>query len=199
MIYEWENPILIHESIAQLSRLTGVPEALLHKDKHFLASEMVTSVPKAQETKVEKEPLEEELLKWLFFSLEHSKEVACLAQTEFVSSEFVLPFHQKLYDAFLSLHTSQKPLLLLSLLELFDTEDVSKCEALFKSTSIRIDRAKLAVTELMNRIKERNWRKKREEIKTKMKSLASLDEEQSILYAKELSSLGVVPPKISGI
>lgn len=196
LIYEWNNPILIHESIAQLSRLTGVPEALLKEEVHSILASPKPATQQVIEKKKSDDALEAELMKWLFFSLEHSQEVARLAREKFLSTELLSPLFQRLYVAFLDMLENKKPLLLISLLEQFDTDELSSCKELFSENTIRLERAKQAVVELMNKLKERNWRRKRDAIRNEMVRLSTFDEEKSIAYSKELAALGLRPPVV---
>ena len=193
LISEWENPILVLEAIRQLARLTDIPEALLKEGA--LSSTTVSPQPtlKSADAKNREDVIEKELMKWLFFSLEHSEEVARLAREAFSKEELVSPLFQKLYQSFLSLLDDKKPLLLMSLLELFDVEEMSSCEEIFQENTIRMDRAKQAVIELMNKIKERNWRRKRDVIREEINRCSSLEQEKALVLAKELSKLGVIP------
>lgn len=194
-IFEWENPIVVHESIKALSRLTGIPEELLKKERLELFREAKTRVPK--EERKQDDFVESELIRHLFFSLGEIPEVAPLVKNHLAKEELSSPLFQRLLEAFFAILEKKQPLLLVTLMELLDTDDIEASRSLLSENRVRKEKALQAILELLNKIKERNWRQEREKKKKEVEDAHSFSEEKALLLAKELLSLGGKPPAIT--
>lgn len=191
-VFGWNNSILIHESIHKLSQLTSIPEALLKEGMVSLVPMRVAKEVPLQQKKMAYDQLEGELLRWLFFSLETHPEISVLVKKHFSACELQTPLFQRLLDVFLHLVESKRPLLVGTLLDFFDTEELGEYIKLFSEPLLRLDKASIAVKELLNKIKERNWRLQREKIREAMQQAAG-DEQQQLCLAKELALLTKKP------
>jgi DNA primase len=194
-IFEWDNPIVIHESIKVLSRLTGIPEEFLKEDR--LPIQKAETVSSQKEVKKTEDYLEAELIRHLFFSLEKRPEIETLVRNNFIKEELAIPLYQHLFEAFFSLLDKKQPLLLSNLIELFDTEEIEACQSLLSENKVRPEKAAQALVELLNKIKERNWRQLREKKRREVEAAHPISEEKAISLAKELMLLGSKPPLLT--
>lgn len=193
-IYEWDQPIVIHESIRVLSRLTGIPEELLKTRRLSVSLDKTPVVSKGdQEKKKADDIIEVELIRHLFFSLEKIPEVASFIKANLSKEELSSSLFQRLFDRLFSLLEEKKPLLLINLMEHFDTDEIETCQALFSEQSVRQEKALQAIIELCTKIKERAWRQKREKIREEIEKASSFNEEKALLLAKEMALLGEKP------
>ena len=194
-IFEWDNPIVIHESIKALSRLTGIPEELLKRDRVHTPKETIP-IPQ-KEVKKGDLFLESELIRHLFFTLEQNSEVARLVRAHMRKEELLTPLFQRLFEAFQTLKEENRSLLLGNLMDLLDTDDIESARSLLSEKTPRPEKALQAVLELMNKIKERNWRHERDKKRKEVEEAQKFSEEKALLLTKEMLALGSKPPLIS--
>lgn len=198
-IREWENPILVFESLKQLAQLANVPESLLNIGTAPVVGSSVP-VPPPLLLGESKEPdlmLELDLVRWLLFAGPESEQLVRVCSEQVTAEDFIHEVPRKLFLLSIErLKCGERPDLM-SFASEVDIESVSSALKAILARPQKIEKAMPMAAETVKRIKERNWLKKREEIKKKMED-TSLTEDELLSLARVFDELTKNPPIILG-
>jgi len=193
-IREWENPILVHESLRQLASLAQVPENLLSVgDKPLLTTSLPSAAPPS--------PLgdsglmlELDIVRWIVSSSGNEELAECLLKN--VSKEdFTHDQVRKLFITGVERIRQGERVDFVSLASDLDTEDGGKIFQSLISRRQKMEKALPLVKESIFKLKERNWLQKREAIRQKMEA-AQVDENELMTLAKQFDELTRSPPTV---
>ncbi len=168
----WEEPVMVHESLRKLAKLTRVPE------------HMVGSAPRPinQQAKLfQIDPnriLELDLLRWLLFM--EREDFMATARHYLTLSHFLVPACQQIYRAFLDGATD-----LLSLAPEIEDESIIQ-EIMVKK--VNRERAEAHFLATVQKLADRKWLAQREEISQKIQS-GALGQEKELELTKEFDVL----------
>lgn len=196
-IRAWDHPLMVHESLRQLAHLVRVPEAVVGVGEEHIPNIYVRrSANIGLQTIDPDKILESDFLRWLLLiGLEHVRYLE-IAQLNLQPGDLCDPLCRRLYQALLDCHAAQRPLDLLSLAMCLDEGQQFISELLNKK--INKDRSEEQFQETIQKILDRNWMAKREQIKVKIQSGQCLDEEV-LQLVKKFDELKRIPPKVRAI
>lgn len=182
-IREWENPILVYESLKQLARLANVPESLLHIGPTPVGGASVRVAPPVPLSE-SKEPdlmLELDLVRWLVFAGPESEQLVNGCSEHLAADDFTHDIPRRLFSlAMERLKKGEKPDFMSFAAEV-DIESVSSAFKVLLGRRQRIEKALPMAAETVKKIKERNWLRKREAIRKKMEDTSLTDDELFVL------------------
>jgi len=183
----WKHPLMVHESLRKIAKLTNTPETVMG-----LSDNMPKNLYFQKEAIKEKEQidpdrvLEMDLLRWLLLMGETEKKLIDIAKNNLTKEDLKEKTCKRLFDLYINAENDAKDLLSLAV-KLEETD-----EQLFLSELLRkkINREKAieSFVETVQKILDRNWMAKREEIKCKIHSGTASDDEVLIL-AKEFDEI----------
>ncbi|MCB1113483.1 MAG: DNA primase [Chlamydiia bacterium] len=181
-IKKWEDPIMVHESLRQLAKLAQVPESFVCVGELAPRSPLIRTTSLAG--KFDKNPdqlLEGEFLRTLVYSSKGHFMARC--QEWLKPEDFHAARTQEIFQALLKRDLSGLSPESQALLDELSKKSVpeAKAEAHFKET--------------LQKILDRNWLRKREEIKVKIQS-NRYSEEEVIELVKQFDQLKQTPPKV---
>lgn len=190
-IRAWNHPVMIHEGLRKLAELLKVPEALIEKEEFSLPPEKKTFTSFAIDVV---RILETDLLRWLFLAGKKHPEIVEMTKKNLTPDDFFDTAAKKLFILLLENLTNNEPLELLSLAPHM-TSDEHKLLELIHQKKVNGNKAKEGIIEVIQKILERNWMHKREEIKKQMEN-RSLSESALSNLIKEFDELKKNPPKV---
>lgn len=194
-IRAWDHPLMVHESLRKLANLANVPENLIESSTTTTPNVFIKKTGSISQMQVDpNRVLEIDLLRWL---LTAGQIVQPIAFTNLLPEDFFIPSCSKIF-ATLKEHAGEESFDLLTLAtELGDAE-----HQLFLSEILqkKVNREKAAegMRETLQKMLERNWMQRREEIKIRIHS-GHGNEDELLTLAKEFDQLRRNPPQIKEV
>jgi len=194
-IREWDHPLMVHESLRKLARLTNTPEQMIGIDVEVPAVSYKRSASVTHQSIDPDRVLEADLLRWIFLAGESKPELLELARKNLKPEHFKISCCKRIFVKYFEALDLDKPRDLLAF-----TMDLEKAEdQLFLSEMlqkrINLERAKDCFFETVKQILEKRWMERREEIKDKILN-GKLSEAEVMELAKEFDQLKKQKPKI---
>lgn len=176
-IREWDHPLMVHESLRKLARLTQTPESLIKTSEEnvpqiYLQRSSRIGAPQIDPDRI----LEADLLRWLLLSPVPEK-IIQIAELNLKPEHFRLGATRLIYEKAIKAAKDQQTCDLLSLA--IDLENPEQQIFLSEILQKRVNREKAIAgfIETVQRILERHWMQQREEIKLKIYSGRSSEQE----------------------
>lgn len=195
-IREWDHPLMVHESLRKLARLTQTPESLLSVND--TAAPQVYIKRQASVTFTDIDPdriLEADLLRWLILMGPSLPELIQIAEWNLKPEHFRHPAGKGLYEKYMLAAKGGEPCDLLSLaIDLEQPEQqIFMAEVLQKK--VNREKASECFLETVQRILERHWMCQREEIKLKIYS-GKCSEEEVLDLARKFDLIKKERPQV---
>lgn len=193
-IREWDHPLMVHESLNKLAQLTQIPESILGEPE----SPQISIKHSASVSFSEVDPdrvLEIDLLRWLFLMGESSPELISLAEKNLLPDHFRIPASRTLYEKYLAAYKKNQPRDLLTLAIDLEAAEQQLFLAEVLQKRVNRERAIPCFIETIQKILERHWMQKREEIKLKIYS-GTCSEEEVLQLAREFDELKRHRPEV---
>jgi DNA primase len=170
-IREWDHPLMVHESLRKLARLTQTPESMIGAPAETAPQIFIKRSASVTFSEIDPDRiLEADLLRWLFLMGETIPDLLQIAARNLLSEHFFTAPGRALYEKYMAAALENKPRDLLSMaIDLNQAEQqLFLAEVLQKK--VNRERAALCFTETVQKILERHWMREREEIKLKIYS-----------------------------
>lgn len=170
-IREWDHPLMVHESLRKLARLTQTPESIVGAAEENAPQIYIKRSASVTFTEIDPDRiLEADLLRWLFLIGESFPELVTIAETNLKPEHFRLAAGRSLFEKYLAAAKEGKPRDMLSLA--IDLEKAEQQLFLAEVLQKKVNREKAlpCFIETVQRILERHWMNQREEIKLKIYS-----------------------------
>lgn len=174
-IREWNHPVMIHESLKKLAKLTKTPEAVLGTQEENIPQIHIKRSSHISFSQIDPDRiLEGDLLRWLLLMGEKEPKLFEIAEKNLQIEHFLTASGREIYEKILK---DPKPLDLLSFLIDLKSEEskIFLQETLQKK--INPERAITCFTDTVQKILERDWMQKREMIKMQIYSGTCSDSE----------------------
>jgi DNA primase len=196
-IREWENPILVYESLKQLACLADVPESLLNVGSAPVGGASLKPPPLIVlvGSKEQDVMLELDLVRWLVIAGPENELLVAKCSEHVAAEDFTHDVSRQLFALTMErLKKGERPDFMSFAAEV-NIESVSSALKTLLSRPQRVEKALPIVAETVKKIKERNWLRKREVIRKKMEGVSLSDEELNLL-AREFDQLTRHPPTV---
>jgi DNA primase len=183
----WEDPIMVHESLKSLARLTNVPEEVVgiglppptaYYKKAPLQKNMVDP----------HRVLELDLLRWLLLVGEENPKVVETASCYLRPEHFWTEVCQKIFISYMDAYVKKGPLDLLSILINVDEEEGTNVMDEILNKKINHERAERHIVETVQKLLDRDWMKEKEEIKRGL-AMGGKNDEEMLSLIKQLDAL----------
>lgn len=195
-IREWEEPIMVHESLKRLAALTHIPEDVIGVGN--IEKTNISFMGTGASTQSAVDPikiLEFDLLRWLLLFGEEKEEAVRMVSKHLTPNHFWNPVSKKMFEAYLKAFQEKKKCDLLTILiEIDEKEGPDYLEEIL-SKKINKERFEKHFQETVQKLLDREWLQKRELIKTKIHS-GILSEDKALELMKEFDELKKNRPKI---
>jgi len=181
-IRQWPSPVLVHESLKQLAELTEVPEKFLQVGEKVAPAAFVrpVSLPTVPSEMVG----ELELIRWLVFVGNEKQEIFQYCKENLTPEELAYAAPKKLYAHILESYTKGEIVDSMNILSECDTEEVEELYQKIMSRPQDEKKAMQIVQELVQKIKQHHWLKKREAILKAMEDPERTEDERLELARK---------------
>lgn len=196
LIREWEHPLMVHEGLKKLAREMQVPETVIDPGKKPEAEVVVRSSLSINHTPFDPDRiLETDLLRLMILGGPTYPDILSFATEHLDKDDFLIPLCGKVYAAILDQYTKEKNIDLLPLVSVMDDAEQRMFLSDILQKKISVERAKESVGVTVKKILERNWMKKREEIRVKIQS-GGISEDEVLSLAKLFDELKRSPPTV---
>ena len=126
-IRSWDHPLMIHESLRKLARLTQTPDAILGAPEERVPQTFVKRSASVTFTEIDPDRiLEADLLRWLLLMGETSPELIKMAQLNLKPDHFRSSVGRALYEKYMASAQEGAPKDLLSLAATFSRRSFTK-------------------------------------------------------------------------
>lgn len=191
IVKSWNAPLMVHESLKRLAELTEVPAEMVGVGIPEVPQTFVKRAMSINGFQVDPDRiLEGDLLRWLL--LERNEELNRLAFTHLETDDFKVKACQTLFEA---LKTDPNRDLFAVSADLDDIEAKMILAELIQK-KVNRDKAKSHFLDTLQKLLDRNWLRKREEIKIKIQS-NQYSEEEVLSLIGQFDELKKSPPKVN--
>ncbi len=196
-IQSWNQPVIIHESLKKLALLLNIPENLLgmesfHSPNTYIKKAAMLTLQDINADQI----LETDFLRWLYVCAKSKPEFTSWAQANISADALVDPICRQFYQTLLEQFLKGLSTDLAALANQMTSEDSHAWFKLFFSKKINADKAEEQFMASMQKILDRNWMQKREQIKVKIQSGTCSDDE-ALELVRQFEDIKKHPPKIS--
>lgn len=198
-IREWDHPLMIHESLRKLARLTHTPDSIIGAPEENVPQIFVKRSASVTFSEIDPDRiLEADLLRWLLLMGETSVDLVKIAKANLEPNHFRSAAGRVLYEKYMQAAQEGLPRDLLSLA--IDLEKPEQQLFLAEVLQKKVNREKAIplFIETVQRILERYWMRMREEIKLKIYS-GQCSEKEVLELACQFDELKRKRPQVVGI
>lgn len=194
-IREWDHPLMVHESLRKLAKLTQTPESMLGAGEEPVPQIHIKRAASVTFTDIDPDRiLEADLLRWLFLMGESCPGLIHVAQANLKPEHFKIAAGRSLFEKYLAAAKENKPRDLLTLA--IDLEQAEQQLFLAEVLQKRVNREKAlsCFIETVQRMLERHWMNQREEIKLKIYS-GKCTETEVLELARQFDQIKKIRPQ----
>jgi DNA primase len=167
----WDSSLVVHESLKKLAKLAQVPENIVLAGHQYIPNVYIKDTASAGVHEIDPDNvLESDLLRWLVFLGKTSPRIIELIQLNITSADIITPICRTIFETYMDAHQNGKGTDLLSLSISAADPQVQKVLHDLHQKKINKEKAEQTVIETIQRILERNWIRKREEVRMQIQS-----------------------------
>lgn len=199
-IRSWDHPLMVHESLRKLARLSQVPEQLVGVGQE----EMRRTVYIKKEgslSEVEINPdrvIETDLLRWLFLLGDSQPNLFQVIKDNLRPEHFSIPICRRLFSVYMDNLEEQKPTDLLNLANNLESAEEQLLFSEIVQKKVNTERAEEGVVETVTKMLQRHWMDERETIKIQIQS-GRCSEEEILELAKRFDAIKFSAPTVVGV
>jgi len=193
-IKEWEQPVMVHESLRKLAELVHVPHEVMGIENLQPAPIRRSGHIAATDVNPDR-ILEADLLRWLFLMGETRPRLVEIAKINLQVDHFRIEVCRRLYDLYLKAVEEGKPRDLLSFAIELEKEEDQQILSEIMQRKVNLQKAEEGMLETVLRILQRHWMEKREAIKMQIHS-GKLNEDEVLELAKQFDAIKKNPPEV---
>ena len=192
-IRSWDHPLMVHESLRKLARLTHVPEKLVGVGQEEVRRSIYVK-REGSVSDVEINPsrvIETDLLRWIIMVGKDQDKLITIVKDNIRPEHFTVPICRRLFSLFMETPDSD----ILSLASNLENPEEQLLFSEIVQKKINPDRAEEGVVETATKMLQHHWMEEREKIKVQIQSGQCSDEEVLAL-AKKFDALKSASPAI---
>lgn len=195
-IRAWNHPLMVHESLRKLSHLTKVPESMLGVGQDYLPNIYVKKSANIGLQTIDPDKIMEfDFLRWLLLCGQERPHFTAIARENIDLEDLHVPICRSLYQAYLECCSSSNSFDLLDLAIRVNNGEGQQAISEILQKKVNVEKAEEYYLAAIQKVLDRNWMERREEIKTQIQSAQCSDEEASLLM-KKFDELKKLPPKV---
>lgn len=195
-IREWDQPLLVYESLRKLAHLLNVPEHLVGLDQIHTPNVYIRKSASAGLLSIDPDRiLESDFLRWLWVMYDTQPECIALARLNIPPEALHVPVCRMFYQTYLELIERQSPRDVLSMLLQINHPEAQEFMSELMLKRINKERAQQQFVETMQKILDRNWMQTREEIKMKIAG-GQYSDDETLAFVKQFEELKKHQPKL---
>jgi len=196
-IRDWDNPVLVHESLKKVSSLAKVPDELLGVGSPRMPH-VYAKKANLMQAKLSIDPdriLEADLIRWLVLYGHVEKKMVALCHRYLSLDDFQLLVAKNLYPSILQTLEQGVPVDIVALIQETDSDEAQSFLSEVVGKKVNREKAIEYFIATVQRIKERNWMLACEAIKTKIQN-AKENDAAIMEYVAEFDALKKQVPKV---
>ena len=196
-IRSWDHPLMVHESLCKLSRLTQLPAHLLGVGQKEMPSSIYIK-KKGSLFEVDVDPnrvLETDLLRWLFLLGESMPTLVNVVKEHLQPLHFSIEVCRRLFSLYMTNFDKSKPTDLLTIANNLKSVEEQLVFAEIMQKRVNTERAKEGIIETIKKMLESYWMEEREKIKVQIQS-GRYSEEEIISLVKRFDAINVTMSEI---
>ncbi len=196
-IRSWDHPLMVHESLRKLARLTQVPEKLVGVGQaEVCRPTYVKREGSLSEIEVNPERvLETDLLRWLYLSSDLSPKLFQIIKENLRPEHFSIPICRRLFSCYIDNTVAGKNRDLLRLANHLENPEEQLLFSEIVQKKVNPERAEEGVIETVTKMLQRHWMEERERIKIQIQS-GRCSEKEILELAKKFDRIKRSPPLI---
>ena len=195
-IKEWEDPVMVHESLKKVASLMQVPESMLGLNELSSNSSYVASSASLKpKSKLAHQYLETDVLVWLVQKDLPTEKLMKMAHSNLKSEMFDNAQCAGLYNILMENYAEQKESDSLFLLIKSPDERTQKLITWLMEKKIHKENAEKLFASALQHLLDYRWMQKREEIKLKLQS-GLIPEDEALVLAKKFDDIQKNRPRV---
>ncbi|MBY0528611.1 MAG: DNA primase [Rhabdochlamydiaceae bacterium] len=195
-IRQWEQPVMVHESLRKLAEVAQVPESTLGVGQISLPDLFIKKSSSVAFHQVNPDQiLETDLLRWLILVGKQEPKLVELARLNVKQEFFHIEGARRLYFQFLEAYEKNEPCDLLALGQSLSNTGETQLLSEIMLRKINILKGEEGIKETLRKILVRHWMEQKEVIRMKIQEGGVSDDEMSEL-AKEFAALNKNIPQL---
>jgi DNA primase len=196
-IIAWNQPLMVHESLKKVAQLLQVPDNMvgldqIHTPNIYIKKTASIGLQNVNPDRV----LETDFLRWLYLFGRERSEFLRWASHNISSDGLLDPMCRKFYQVYMKTHENGGPCDLATLANQIPEEEGQAWFQDLTQKKVNRDKAESQFTESIQKILERNWMLKREEIKMKIQA-GNCSDDEALELVKQFEAIKQKPPKIN--
>lgn len=192
-IRQWNQPLMVHESLKKLAHLAHVPENMVGVGQQFVPNLYIRKQESAGVQAIDPDRiLELDFMRWLVLMGATVPSLIPLAQANVVPEDLRNASCSHLYKAYLSLAAEGKQP---DLIDLATDETMQALLIELNLKKVNVEKAEEQFVDSIQKILNRNWMQKREEVRLKIQGGGCSDDEVMV-YVKQFDELKRSPPAL---
>lgn len=196
-IRDWNQPLMVHESLRKLAHLLQVPEEMVANEGGFSSNVFIKKSGSIGPLQIDPDRiLEADLLRWLLFLGQTRPDLVSVAEQHLAPEQLLNPLCRHFYEVYLTRFAAGQPCDNLGLMMQLQNEESSSFLQELHHKKINREQAETSFIESLQKILDRNWMQKREEISMRLKSGQCSDEE-ALELAKQFEEIKKKRPQVS--
>jgi len=168
----WDHPLMVHESLRKLARLTQVPEKLVGVGQEELRrSTYIKKEGRLSEIEVDpNRVIETDLLRWLFLLGDSKEKLLHIIKDNLRPMHFTTTICRRLFSIYLENLEEQKATDLLSIANNLESAEEQLVFSEIVQKKVNTDRSEEGVIETVTKLLQHHWMEEREKIKIQIQS-----------------------------
>jgi DNA primase len=197
MIRRWEQPVMVHESLRKVAKIAAVPESTLGSfEMAPLGSVTIKKSAWAGKTPINPDRvLEADLLRWIFLQGATNPRLIEIAHANLETHHWKEDACRRFFSFYVEAHETKKPLDLFALAIQLDSPEDQQLLSELMQKKVNPQRAEESLIATVQKILERDWMERRQQIQERLHSGQCTDDE-ALTLAKEFDSLAKSPPEV---
>jgi len=192
-IRSWDHPLMVHESLRKLARLTQVPEKLVGVGQEDMRrSTFIKRIGSVSEVEINpNRVIETDLLRWLFLLGNSKPQLLTVVKENIRPEHFTIPLCRRLFSVYMETTEAD----LLSLASNLNNAEEQILFSQIVQKKINPEKAEEGVLETSTKMLQHHWMEEREKIKIQIQS-GRCSEDEVLELAKKFDALKGAPPSI---
>lgn len=194
-IRQWESPVMVHESLRRVAHLLQVPEEMVTSSSISAGHYLIRKTANAGIMEIDADRiLESDLLRWLLVSGIHSFDYYICVRKNLNLNDLKVDACRNLFKAIDTMACEGKSWDLLSLMAQGELEIQQLLDEIMQR-KVKRENSEQLLIETIQKILDRNWMLKCEEISMKIRS-GQFSDEESLELMKELAAMKKNSPQV---
>ena len=189
----WNDAVMVHESLKQLAQLTNVPEQMVLSGSHSTPSLYIQNSGRIGEEKIDPNlVLETDFLRWLLIMGDKIPQLLTLAKDNISSSDLNHSHCRQIYNLYMQAHEENHYCDWMSLAMKMDP-GAQQLLADLHQKLVNKDKAEECFETTIQKLLDRNWMARREQVRVKIQS-GDCSEAEVLKLLKQFDELKKNPP-----